>query len=181
MIIAHGLIGAMAVTAVDPASVRERPVRTLLVGALVGISPDLDFFFEWVLGWHNMHRTMTHSLPFAAALGALLLWRMGSPRRRLALAYTLAFTSHTLLDFVGSRRSPGVAFFWPFWPEHYRLGVVALSEIPTGLGSWNTLQSHLGQLLQFAVIEAALLAPLLLLVYRAMRSATPAGEVDQLR
>ena len=78
--IAHGFIGATTVCLVARSSVEKNPTRTLVTGALLAISPDLDFLFEWVLGWQGIHRTVTHSLIFAAMVSLVLFWRVGEQR-----------------------------------------------------------------------------------------------------
>lgn len=174
MPIAHGLVGAMAVAVAAPACVRNRAVWPLVAGAFLAISPDFDFFFEWVLGWSDAHRTVTHALPFAFVLGLVMLWRVGD--RRLAFALTLALASHGLLDFAGSMLTRGVMLWWPFSFSYYKLGLIGISEIETGLATLGALQHHLGQLFIYLGIEMVIFGPLFLLVYYVV-SVTTGREV----
>jgi membrane-bound metal-dependent hydrolase YbcI (DUF457 family) len=83
----------------------------LLVVA-AAVAPDLDF--AW--GRHNME---THSLFAAIVAGlAVLAWTRNA---RLALAVTLAWTSHVLFDWLGSDTTPplGVMALWPLSSEYY--------------------------------------------------------------
>ena len=67
--VAHGLIGASIVAALLPLS-RSRIAKPLLLGAVLGISPDLDYALNWFRisggGWHH---GFTHSIPFAFVVG----------------------------------------------------------------------------------------------------------------
>ena len=103
------------------------PARFWLAGAACAVVPDLDVIGLWFdIPWGHVlgHRGLTHSLPFAAALGALVTvlgfrgpaWR----GRRLAvwLFLALATASHGVLDSMNSARL-GVAFFAPFDETRY--------------------------------------------------------------
>ena len=87
--------------------------EVMLFGAL-GVAPDLDLFA-------GMHSGPTHGLG-AAVLAASLAWLplklvcTSSGRGRLALACTLAYASHILLDWLGTDSSPpiGIMALWPF-------------------------------------------------------------------
>jgi len=84
----------------------------LLICAVAGVAPDLDF--AW--GRHNME---THSLGAALMAGlAVLAW---TRNRRLALAVTLAWSSHVLFDWLGSDDTPplGVMALWPLNTNFY--------------------------------------------------------------
>jgi membrane-bound metal-dependent hydrolase YbcI (DUF457 family) len=84
----------------------------LLICALAGVAPDLDF--AW--GRHNME---THSLGAAVIAGvAVLAWKRNG---RLALAVTLAWSTHVLFDWLGSDDTPplGVMALWPVNTNFY--------------------------------------------------------------
>ena len=84
----------------------------LLICAIAGVAPDVDFLW----GRHNQE---THSLFAAVVAGLLVLaWKRDA---RLALAVTLAWTSHVLFDWLGSDTTPplGVMALWPFSSEYY--------------------------------------------------------------
>ncbi len=88
--------------------------RLPLVLGLVACVPDIDFLW----GRHNYE---THSLGAAVAAGLLVLaWTKGHGWR-LALAVAAAWSSHVLLDWLGSDDSPpiGVMALWPVSTEFY--------------------------------------------------------------
>src|SRR5258705_3103050 len=105
------------------------PARFWLAGAACGAIPDLYISGLWFgVPWGHVlgHRGITHSLPFAAAFGAVvtaLLFRAPEWRgHRLAvwLFLSLATASHGVLDAMNDARL-GVAFFAPFDTTRYLL------------------------------------------------------------
>ena len=79
---------------------------------VAAIAPDVDFLF----GRHNME---THSLGAAVLAGlAVAGWKRHA---RLAVAVTLAWTSHVLFDWLGSDTTPplGVMALWPVSSNYY--------------------------------------------------------------
>jgi hypothetical protein len=104
--VGHLLGGAIAGQILAPSAVA--------VCAIAGAAPDLDFLW----GRHNQE---THSLGAAVLAGlAVLAWTRGR-QPRLALAVTLAWSSHVLFDWLGSDDTPplGVMAFWPITREFY--------------------------------------------------------------
>lgn len=102
----HLLGGAIASLAVEPASV--------VLCSLAGVAPDLDILW----GRHNAE---THSVGAAVLAGlAVQAWTRGR-RPRLALAVTLAWSSHVLFDWLGSDDVPpiGVMALWPLSADYY--------------------------------------------------------------
>ena len=82
--------------------------------ALAAVLPDIDF--AW--GGHNRE---THSLGAALLAGAAVLaWTRGR-NPRLALAVTLAWSTHVLFDWLGSDDTPplGVMALWPLNADFY--------------------------------------------------------------
>jgi inner membrane protein len=96
------------------------PGRLALIGALCAAAPDLDVVGLWLgVPWGHVlgHRGLTHSLPGAAALAAVLAVVLGrgqatGARGRFWLALFLATGSHGVLDAM-TTGGPGVAFFAP--------------------------------------------------------------------
>ena len=100
--------------------------RAYIYGAMLGTLPDLDVLLSYPDPISSMtyHRGFSHSLFVLTAVGiggAWLIskfyqWR-GQPlpysTRRLAVAMTLALTTHPLLD---SLTVYGTQLFWPFTP-----------------------------------------------------------------
>ena len=110
----HAVAGLAIATAIRaPDSVG----RLALLGALCAAAPDLDVVAVWFgVPWGHGHRGITHSLPFAALLAAVLtatLLRGSGRRRSVWLALFLATASHGVLDAM-TNGGPGVALFAPF-------------------------------------------------------------------
>jgi len=151
-IIAHALTGATIVVALSPKS--EINKWTLLGGALLAISPDLDHAVEWLFNFSDVHRGFTHSLVFSFFIGSLVLFFFDSEKQRLAIAFSLAFLSHTLLDFAAST-SGGVKLFWFFSNEYYHLGATDILELPFG--------SDFKQIFNWIFIETIIFLPVFLI------------------
>jgi inner membrane protein len=103
--------------------------RLGLAGALCAAVPDLDVVGVWLgVPWGHVlgHRGITHSLPFAVALAAVVVaaafrgdtW--DGRRLGLGLALFAATASHGVLDAMTTGGS-GVAFFAPFNDARYFL------------------------------------------------------------
>jgi inner membrane protein len=132
--IAHGLLGAALVTASAPGSVLKDPShwrKKIFIGAVLAISPDLDFILTWFLGLNDTwHRGFSHSLVFAVIIGALTALLIRSENNlRWALIYSLAVASHGLLDILVSLKS-GVELFWPITSKRIALGLFDYPNIP---------------------------------------------------
>ena len=96
--------------------------REALLFAGLGALADVDLLF-------GMHSGPTHGVGAAVLAGACawLPWIhvTGRSRMTLAVACTLAYGSHALLDWLGSDTSPpiGIMALWPFSREHYESSV----------------------------------------------------------
>jgi hypothetical protein len=102
----HALGGLLAGMGTLPRRQPHTWLRDLAICALVACLPDIDF--AW--GRHNME---THSLGAALVAGVAVL--LVSRRRDLAVACTLAWSTHVLFDWLGSDDFPplGVMALWP--------------------------------------------------------------------
>jgi membrane-bound metal-dependent hydrolase YbcI (DUF457 family) len=129
-----------------------------VVGAVLGVCPDADYLLSRlrVLGW-GWHHGFTHSVAFAAIVGAIASWGLGLRGWRGALACVLPVLSHPLLDYLvtGSR---GVALWCPVTDRRYRLGIDALSYYRLVAGT----EGARG-VIALCAIEALLFGPLLVL------------------
>ena len=114
-------VGAVAIAAtILP---KDVPPRVWIVVALCAALPDIDAigrpFGGGDVAWLGGHRALTHSLPFAAALAALLsvtVLRLSAgvqSRLVLWLALTLAIASHGVLDSL-TTYGEGIQFLAPF-------------------------------------------------------------------
>src|ERR1700682_5391413 len=93
--IAHGLCGAAAGAPFLPRLPFRQNVKTLLIAAGLGISPDLDYILYMVLDWgESWHRSFSHSLVFALVIGALTALLFGPFTTRFIVLYSLAIFSH---------------------------------------------------------------------------------------
>ncbi len=133
----------------------------LWLGASLANCPDLDFLLVWFYHSRDWHRAFTHSLAFALLVGAAVFLLLGRQRLRAAAAYSLAYTSHCLLDYVTTKVGGGVELFWPVSTERYGLRLIGLSELPSRMPPLGVLKALLVELLGFA--------PLFLLVLHIRR------------
>jgi membrane-bound metal-dependent hydrolase YbcI (DUF457 family) len=171
---AHGLLGASLVAAIHPQPSR-RYFTPLVLGAFLANCPDLDFILVRLFHFRGWHRAFTHSLTMALMFFLISIFVLGAARLREAMAYSLAFASHGLLDFATTKFGGGVELLWPFTSQRFKLGLVGLSELPSKLTSIEIVKSVLE--------ETAIFLPLFLLVllirylvYRKQNSLT--GTVD---
>jgi membrane-bound metal-dependent hydrolase YbcI (DUF457 family) len=159
--VAHGLLGATVVAAVRPSRPFNRNWRELVLGALLGICPDFDYFLNLIPGlgggWHH---GFTHSFGFAFLLGFLVSLGSGKLRFKDVSIYSLAIVSHPLLDFVFTE-SKGIELFWPFSTQRFRLQLP--NPINYGLRD-ESVWTALWDLLKISLIELMIFAPLLLIV-----------------
>jgi inner membrane protein len=118
------------------------PARLALIGALCAAAPDLDVIAHWGgVPWGHVlgHRGLTHSLPAAAALAAMLTLGLGrgpawtGQRGRLWLALFLATASHGILDAM-TDGGPGVAFLAPFDGTRFFLPWRPIPVSPLSIG-----------------------------------------------
>ena len=105
------------------------PARFWILGAVCAVLPDADVIgLRFGIPYRDMfgHRGITHSLPFAALLAAIVVWtafrheRWSGARLRLWTYYFVATASHGLLDALTSGGG-GIAFLAPFSAERYFL------------------------------------------------------------
>lgn len=114
----------------------------LLTGAACSIVPDLDVIgFNFGIRYSDMlgHRGLTHSILFAAALGATLsltLLRNAQGSSWIIFLFLFLSTlSHPLLDML-TNGGLGVALFAPFSNERYFFPWRPIEVSPIGVGSF---------------------------------------------
>ncbi len=132
--------------------------------AVVACLPDLDFLW----GRHNME---THSLGAAVLAGlAVLAWTRGR-NPRLALAVTLAWSTHVLFDWLGSDDTPplGVMALWPIASTFYFADAFVFE--PISRRYW--LPSFISHNLYAVVKEVVLLAPVAAVLFYLRRPPSP--------
>ena len=158
--IAHGLLGATVVAALRPSS-EPRTAKLLLTGALLAISPDFDYILNWLkIDYGGWHHGFTHSIPFAIVMGIVMIAIFRDWKFRSYLVYTAAYVSHTLLDFLFTD-SRGVALWWPFTNDRYKLSL----PFPIDYVWSNTsLLQTLIDILKLCLVEFLIFAPILFVV-----------------
>ena len=116
--------------------------KLLLAGAACSIIPDLDVIgFGFGIRYSDMlgHRGLSHSILFAAALGALLsftLFRDGQGAQWVYFLFLFLSTlSHTLLDML-TNGGLGVALLAPFSNQRYFFPWRPIEVSPIGVGSF---------------------------------------------
>jgi membrane-bound metal-dependent hydrolase YbcI (DUF457 family) len=93
---------------------RNRQAALLLAG--LAAAPDLDLLV-------GTHRGASHSLGAAVIVGVAALIVMRSPR--WAVAATLAWGSHVLLDWLSNDTRPpiGIMALWPFTHDYFKASI----------------------------------------------------------
>lgn len=135
--------------------------ETALFGALAAL-PDIDLIA-------GAHSGPTHSVGAAVIVGMaawLLARRLGARRAAwLALACVAAYSSHVLLDWLGSDSSPpiGVMALWPFGRAYYESDLHVFMAISRRYyQGWRFVSQNV-----LAVcVELAILMPILAGVWR---------------
>jgi membrane-bound metal-dependent hydrolase YbcI (DUF457 family) len=169
--VAHALLGASIIVAVSPQPIRadRAGLARLVLGALLGILPDLDYIATWFLNLEKTwHRGFSHSLFVAILVGALVaLWESKGSRLRWAIVYGAAMASHGLLDALLSVKG-GVALLWPLTSHRFAAGLL---EYPDTLDvkyypSIDLLAIRDGfQLLRFSAIELVIMGGVLIGIF----------------
>ena len=162
--VGHALGGAIVALSFFPL----RPSGTLgtlsTLGTIVfaAVAPDFDFLW----GRHNME---THSLTVAVVAGLVVyLWKRNA---RLAVAVTLAWTSHVLFDWLGSDTTPplGVMALWPFSSEYYFSNAFFFEAISRRYWLDNFITHNLWAVAREILILGPVLAVLIAFRWRARR------------
>jgi membrane-bound metal-dependent hydrolase YbcI (DUF457 family) len=172
--VAHSLVGASIVTLAMRRFDPRLDWKPLLVGAFLGVLPDIDLMLTWGLGRGlEYHGTYTHSILFAVAAGAATCLLRGELQPRAVAGYVGAVLSHGLLDILTKDQFGGAALFWPFSTSHLRLGLLPNYEFYPNprVQSWWRIVTSAGP---FFLNELKLYLPLLLLavIYRTRHGAT---------
>ena len=163
---AHALAGLTvhALASRTRGELRDPLRAAFVVGA--ALTPDLDLLFRFADG-RNHHNNETHSLGVALLAGmaaaiAFPLLRFARPYA-LALAASLGWASHTLLDYLNRDTSPpiGLMALWPWSSAHYKFPWPLFMDIGRTL-DLTTVRHNLVA----AAWEACVLGPLLLVALR---------------
>jgi hypothetical protein len=129
----------------------------IVLFSVAAIAPDLDL----VLGTHS---TYTHSIG-AVAIAFLLTLAITRVRHwRIALGVAAAWSSHILLDWLGSDTSPpiGIMALWPFDDGYYQSSLEIFDAISRRY--WLPDQFVWGNL-RAAIKEIVVLAPFFVVAF----------------
>jgi membrane-bound metal-dependent hydrolase YbcI (DUF457 family) len=153
--IAHSLLGASIVALVYPKA--EKPIwLPISLGAFLANAADFDFGLVLLLGSKEWHRGFSHSVLFAIIFCFLVFLAFRFKRIKESLAFSLAFVSHFLLDFVTTKIGDGIQLFWFFDTERFGLRLFSLSEYPSKMSA--------NELITAVIVEFAIFTPILALV-----------------
>jgi membrane-bound metal-dependent hydrolase YbcI (DUF457 family) len=169
--IGHALGGLIVGLALSPRTQGTLGTAgTLGTLACAAVLPDLDFLW----GRHNME---THSLGAAVFAGMAMIAYTRGRNPQLALAVTLAWSTHVLFDWLGSDDTPplGVMALWPLNSTFYFADAFVFEAISRRYWLENFVSHN-----TWAVIKETLILspPLLLLTalrWRARRRSRPPG------
>jgi len=157
--LAHALVGASVAAALRPSG--QSQWRPLLVGAFLGVCPDFDYALNWLRisggGWHH---SFTHSIAFALLIGLITLLISREWEVRSFVLFSAASVSHTLLDFLITE-SYGVALWWPFTDQRYKLRLPNPIDYTWSNASLWTISVGV---LRITLIEFMIFAPLFVIV-----------------
>lgn len=128
--------GAFGALFAQTSSKRKSLAKAAVMGAIAGMSPDLDIFITSAddsLLALEYHRHFTHSLffiPFGGLICALVLYpllgrHIGVTFLRTLLWCTLGYASHGLLD---SCTSYGTQLFWPFTDMRVAWDIISIID-----------------------------------------------------
>ena len=153
---AHGLLGASIVGAIHPKPFDKYLLPAFIGGFLANVA-DFDFLLVFLFYSKEFHRGFTHSIFFSVLVGACFLLFLGRKKYREALAYSMAFASHFILDFITTKIGGGLEIYFPFSKERFGLGLIGLSEVPSKLSIYEIFLT-IG-------LELIIFAPIFLIVY----------------
>ena len=169
--LAHSIIGATVAAALDKGA--EVRWRLLCLGGVLAVCPDFDYLLNWLsVGRGGWHHGFTHSILFAMFVGAITAFLSRWRSVRGFIVFSAVTVSHTLLDYVITE-SRGVALWWPFTDQRYKL------RIPNPIDyTWSTasLWEATFDVLRICLVELIIFAPLLLLVILLRRLLIRTGD-----
>lgn len=123
LLIGHGSVGIAVWACLDKDYHPLRDHDKTAAAIALSLIPDLDYLLHWPLGFDldATHRTVTHSLLFAVAMGvALSRWgRLCRISRRglAAVLFSAVIFFHALTDLATTSNEfpaiPGVPLWWP--------------------------------------------------------------------
>lgn len=164
--VAHGIVGASVLLAARESKDKMPLGQMLLLGVALGILPDADLVFVWLLDWGTTaHGALTHSIFFAVCVGVAVTWWQKAGRDwrlREVLKFSSAVLTHGMLDMLVRKDFGGAALYWPFSDEKLRFGLFDYFAFYPGSDSLATV---LWRAVQISAYEAAIFAPCFLVAW----------------
>lgn len=162
--IAHALLGVSIVKTWRANASPDTGTKDFLLGALLAICPDFDFFLIWILGLKGeYHRGPSHSILFAITIALIISLLTDTPRLRRFFPYLSATLSHSLLDALTSKSLPGVMLLWPLSTKRISFGLFDYMEFHVNIFSYSAYD-FLVTVIRISLVEIAAFAPILLWV-----------------
>jgi inner membrane protein len=133
--ITHGLLGATFAGALRLKGISQH--GAMLVGALAGVSPDLDVLIrsaEYPLLSLKFHRHFTHAIPFSPLWGLFVVgvfwWVLKWRKREVAFAplyilSVIAIIAHGALD---AMTNYGTHLYWPLSYERVSWNIISIID-----------------------------------------------------
>jgi inner membrane protein len=155
--VGHALAGVAAAWLVGGRLAGGRG-REIAVFSAVAAAPDLDLLF-------GTHSTYTHSVGAVLIVFAATIAIVGVRHWRVALGVAAAWSSHILLDWLGSDTSPpiGIMALWPFSRDYYQSSLFIFDAISRRY--WLPHEFIVGNL-RAVLKETVILIPMVWLVWR---------------
>jgi len=113
---------------------KTKQLSALLIGALAGMSPDLDVLIyssEDPLLFLEYHRQFTHSLlfiPFGALICALLFYPFAKKKLSFSQVYLFSFLGYATHGLLDACTSYGTQLYWPFSDERVAWNIVSIID-----------------------------------------------------
>jgi len=113
---------------------RTKQLSALLIGALSGMAPDLDFLIRSSsdpLLFLEYHRQFTHSLifiPFGALFCTFFLYFVFKKQLTFKQVYIFAFLGYATHGLLDACTSYGTQLFWPFSNERVSWSIVSIID-----------------------------------------------------
>ncbi len=149
--IAHSLLGASIVALIYPKT--EKQIRLpISTGIILANAADFDFALVFLLGSKEWHRGFSHSILFAIIVSLLIFLSCKFKRIKESLAFSLAFASHFLLDFITTKTGNGIELFWFFNSEKIGLRWFSLSEYPSKMSEIELITTIIVEIIIFTPI-----------------------------
>lgn len=113
---------------------KSKQISAIIIGALAGMSPDLDVFIRSAddpLLFLEYHRQFTHSLffiPFGALICTILFYPFIKHKLTFAVIYLFSFAGYATHGLLDACTSYGTQIFWPFSSQRVSWDIVSIID-----------------------------------------------------